>query len=1095
MYLLRPVTLALLVALLAYFAAHARPAQAEDITGFEAARFTGVVPSPREITVDTQTRVDLKHFQIALGSEALLQSSAASEINRKLRLLDAPELVVLSGLPASGDTILIASANDPGVEAVATKLGVTTSKPGTQGYGIEMIELDGRHIIAIIGSDDQGAFYGAMTLWHMLRVENGQTAWQKGCVRDWPAFRRRALGHLGDWGWLGTITDDMTEAQLDAEIASKMSEAEQKARWLALHKINYAYLIGDRLSPGKDKAIHYQDRLMGEISRMALERYNIRTRRTWGTGLNHELGPDEWLDCVMRGQEKHCWTADAAHEEHATNLIKRSQILGLTNFVLHAVDGGRLYDPEWWSRRCERCKAKYGNDHTRAAHEQFNYYYGRLKKEMPGAEYEAVIWPYHFQWAVDGFAENYKDMTKSLPHQGMIKGLENPENAVSVVAELKKYHRTMNDKLPKDTLITFREGGPREFAAATALHKDHPLNIWVYWGRTEGTQPVFFPQVRFTKTWLRPDADDQIHTEKSRRFDWIQPIAANEYAWNPDQPDAEPTFETYKRLYAEEGHNVTDYQKNSLIPRITQSLWGDAGKRYAFFFENTFAPRYFADPEKATNRAFDAEAQDDPYVFMEDQLTALRASLPELDPLIDEVATGNLMALTDGYLHEYGVFPAAYLIAYGNLAWVKGEAEYGLVRAKRLAESGQQEDAAAALAQLEKMWPVLEERQIKVKTVFENMPGWPGWNRGDEALLWDYNLAARRPVLEDMKVLISSNQSAGIPAHIQELIEGREVAVAPQQFKNPFKADAMRGEGRWHRAQPIEFLTLAGTKLAKYPTRVWMLYDATALYVLAEMQDPVKPISEERERDGDVWEDDSFEIFLMTDENQVEPIQIAINSNGDRYDRHPTMQRKKWTPDYDLAVRTPPGMWAVEMRIPFAELAVTPPRPGTTWKINVCRNRLPKDGSPEYEHANIIGDDNNWLMDAYKPLGFTDGPASIIGMPTAQIKDMTRTNKTTEYGYSTILTFVPEVVSYRQAWKATVAVRVVHGGQTLAHQETELDVLQGLWTTPRLIGMDLGQIVEGPLEVVIKATAPDGEIDLEMHWLVAPDGTMTRLRK
>ena len=93
-----------------------------------------------------------------------------------------------SDLSASKNYILIGSINNPLVKEYASKhgLSVSSQNPGHEGYFLQVTNSS----VVILGSDDQGAFYGLQSLRQLI---NNQKAKQVQCVnvKDWPhkAFR------------------------------------------------------------------------------------------------------------------------------------------------------------------------------------------------------------------------------------------------------------------------------------------------------------------------------------------------------------------------------------------------------------------------------------------------------------------------------------------------------------------------------------------------------------------------------------------------------------------------------------------------------------------------------------------------------------------------------------------------------------------------------------------------------------------------------------------------------------------------------------------------------------------------------------------
>ena len=98
--------------------------------------------------------------------------------------------------------------------------------------------------------------------------------------------------------------------------------------------------------------------------------------------------------------------------------------------------------------------------------------------------------------------------------------------------------------------------------------------------------------------------------------------------------------------------------------------------------------------------------------------------------------------------------------------------------------------------------------------------------------------------------------------------------------------DGTIGDGEWSGASsPWMFVDIASGNLASRQPAVWLSRDDAALYVAASLPLPPgkKPVAAVTVRDGAVWEDDAFEVFL-------DPVcdgeykQLIVNSVGNQWD-------------------------------------------------------------------------------------------------------------------------------------------------------------------------------------------------------------------
>lgn len=125
-------------------------------------------------------------------------------------------------------------------------------------------------------------------------------------------------------------------------------------------------------------------------------------------------------------------------------------------------------------------------------------------------------------------------------------------------------------------------------------------------------------------------------------------------------------------------------------------------------------------------------------------------------------------------------------------------------------------------------------------------------------------------------------------------------------------------------------------------TRVWVAYDADALYVGARLDDPRPDLiqADERHRDAELSRSDRFDVLIDTYHDHQNGFLFSTNPLGARYDtlltREGTFLNRAWNGVWDVAAgRTPTG-WSVEFRIPFATLRYQPDV-AATWGIQFRR--------------------------------------------------------------------------------------------------------------------------------------------------------------
>jgi len=124
-------------------------------------------------------------------------------------------------------------------------------------------------------------------------------------------------------------------------------------------------------------------------------------------------------------------------------------------------------------------------------------------------------------------------------------------------------------------------------------------------------------------------------------------------------------------------------------------------------------------------------------------------------------------------------------------------------------------------------------------------------------------------------------------------------------------------------------------------SRYFISYDDDNLYVAIISPAPGNKLkTEQAERDGQLWNDDSVEVFLMPENEKKDYFQFIFNSKGIFYDG------KKVKPAWNIGnlkseSKVDNDKWTIEMAIPFKELGGAVPENNSSWKINICRSFQP----------------------------------------------------------------------------------------------------------------------------------------------------------
>ena len=128
-------------------------------------------------------------------------------------------------------------------------------------------------------------------------------------------------------------------------------------------------------------------------------------------------------------------------------------------------------------------------------------------------------------------------------------------------------------------------------------------------------------------------------------------------------------------------------------------------------------------------------------------------------------------------------------------------------------------------------------------------------------------------------------------------------------------------------------------RAAGHPSAAWVSYDVENLYVAFRNDEPdlAGILAEVTERDGNVWQDDSNEVFIDPTAGRKDYYQLIVNTRGALYDG--CGRDGDWDSKADVAVKMTGERWSVELAVPLSDLGVVGSPRGQTWTANFCRNR------------------------------------------------------------------------------------------------------------------------------------------------------------
>ena len=139
-------------------------------------------------------------------------------------------------------------------------------------------------------------------------------------------------------------------------------------------------------------------------------------------------------------------------------------------------------------------------------------------------------------------------------------------------------------------------------------------------------------------------------------------------------------------------------------------------------------------------------------------------------------------------------------------------------------------------------------------------------------------------------------------------------------------------------------MRIDGSAPATDQTEGFILHDAENLYIAVRCHEALlSELSATTKTDGgNVWEDDSVEVWIDIGHNEKRPFQLATNSLGARYS-------PQVGTGWQVKAAREAAAWTLEIAIPFKSLGNVP-KAGDLWGFNLCRSR-PAKGLAQNEYS------------------------------------------------------------------------------------------------------------------------------------------------
>ena len=446
------------------------------------------------------------------------------------------------------------------------KYALGKESPGEQGYILRYFrDREGRRCVLIGGSDEQGTLYGCYSFLQLMRKKAGRALAVQADISDFPDFKYRGVADLYSLGaslWRGR--DDFPYEKWMREYID----------FLAKRKVNVIrHYPSFPIANPPDGA--WEKRRFGELNNYARQRgVYLWTLHYWnlgtvdaGTGLvpvraNCGAAQGRRVGGKARGSVGCCYGDDMLRKQAETlkAFCERFRPLFLSFHYIDC-DPYRWKGKEsWWPRRCDVCKAKYGDtERWRADADMINSAFNAIRKGCKDTLVEATLWPYHARIVTGEW--------QFFPGSGETH---------------RKYLGQLLPRIPDEVFITLRECGRPEvetWDAATRGHRKfvhyYPYDGFGYWVASWG---------RDFATWHTGNRDDGIVVTGARQvcFEVAKLITA-QYAWTVKTPGYKIWNDRKElRKYNGTGKPAREprFVHDVLVPLICRNIYGKEAAPY-----------------------------------------------------------------------------------------------------------------------------------------------------------------------------------------------------------------------------------------------------------------------------------------------------------------------------------------------------------------------------------------------------------------------------------------------------------------------------------------------------------------------------------
>ncbi|MEW6380239.1 MAG: hypothetical protein AB1454_14980 [Candidatus Auribacterota bacterium] len=479
------------------------------------------------------------------------------EVNAQVKSLGGaalPEKIYASINEVSDNSIIVGNLKSPWIQELCHSHNLEYQDPGEQGYVIKFFTRGTKQLILIGGGGDQGTLYGCITLRSLLKKAGDSLCIARYDIWDKPDFTYRTA---------------------DSIIACR-AQAKATIDFALRHKINMIWsgfsYNHDTLTSDKEWFKNINDYAWERGIRIVYDGWWNIGEAPVPQGANQYYYP--YSGMIGHRGMLFCWSNDELLSKKGDDLSNFIQNTGAKAIYLHCIDSGGVNDPELWSKKCDRCRTRFGEDRALADAHVINTFYNKIKKASQDTLFITVVYPYVAKYTASSYP-----------------------NIVNWLGKLTRL-------IPQDVFLVVREGTADDISRWCRMIRQPSFAYHATEPKDWDIQRPYITSFRFARTFYAEGKDNIYWNTAYRVMSKIQVMGTAEYSWNIEAPGSEYLLNLENPpLWKQVADNPEEIDKG-FLPRACKILFDNASNEMAEVVSFNLSPYLMVNPQPWLTREY-----------------------------------------------------------------------------------------------------------------------------------------------------------------------------------------------------------------------------------------------------------------------------------------------------------------------------------------------------------------------------------------------------------------------------------------------------------------------------------------------------------